>query len=93
MHTLGRAALLLLIALALTAAGIPPGLDEDRSVPGFCSPDCPLQQDVHSVGIAPMLTRHARPADPARERRDVAPTFTPATAPASPDTPRAPPQA
>ena len=92
MHRLGRAALLLLVTLALTVAGIPPALDEDRSVPGFCSPDCPLQQDVHSVGVPPMPSRHARPADPARERRDVAPAFTPAVAPTSPDTPRAPPQ-
>ena len=93
MHALGRAALLLLIALALTVAGIPPALDEDRSVPGFCSPDCPLQQDVHSVATTPIVTRHTRPADPARERHDVVPAFTPSVAPASPDTPRAPPQA
>jgi hypothetical protein len=93
MHTLGRAALLLLIALALTAAGIPPALDEDRSVPGFCSPDCPLQQDAHSVALPAALARHARPADPAPERRDVAPAFSVPAAPASPDTPRAPPPA
>ena len=93
MHPLGRAALLLLGALALSAAGIPPALDEDRSAPGFCSPDCPLQQDVHSVGVAPVPARHTRPADPARERHDVAPAFSPPNAPTSPDTPRAPPQA
>jgi hypothetical protein len=93
MLPLGRAALLLLLALALTVAGVPPALDEDRSVPGFCSPDCPLQQDVHSVATAPMMTRHTRPADPSRERHDVVPAFTPTAAPASPDTPRAPPQA
>jgi hypothetical protein len=93
MHALGRAALLLLAALALTAAGIPPALDEDRSVPGFCSPDCALQQDVHSVAVGPTPARHTRPADPARERRDVVPTFALPGGPASPDTPRAPPQA
>jgi hypothetical protein len=93
MHALARAALLLLVALALTAAGIPPVLDEDRSVPGFCSPDCPLQQDGHSVAVATALARHPQPAGPARERHDVAPAFTPPAAPASPDTPRAPPQA
>jgi hypothetical protein len=92
MHAIGRAALLLLAALALTAAGIPPALDEDRSLPGFCSPDCPLQQDAHSVAVAPTVTRHTRPADPAPERRDVASAFTPPGAPASPDSPRAPPQ-
>ena len=91
MHAAGRALLLLLVALALTAAGIPPALDEDRSVPGFCSPDCPLQQDVHSVAVAAAMARHLRPADPARERQDVAPAFALAAASASPDTPRAPP--
>jgi hypothetical protein len=93
MHTLGRVALLLLVTVALTAAGIPPALDEDRGVPGFCSPDCPLQQDVHSVATATMMTRHTRPADPARERDDVAPAFSPSAAPVSPATPRAPPHA
>lgn len=93
MHALTRAALLLFVALTLAVAGVPPALDEDRSVPGFCSPDCPLQQDVHSVATAPMVTRHTRPADPARERHDGVPAFTPAAAPTSPDTPRAPPQA
>jgi hypothetical protein len=92
MHALGRAALLLLVALALTAAGIPPALDEDRSVPGFCSPDCPLQQDAQSAAVAPMPARHTRPADPARERYDVVPAFSPPSAPTSPDNPRAPPR-
>lgn len=92
MHALGRAALLLLVALALAAAGIPPALDEDRSVPGFCSPDCPLQQDAQSAAVAPMPARHTRPADPARERYDVVPTFSLPSAPTSPDTPRAPPR-
>ena len=93
MHAPGRAALLLLVALALTAAGIPPALDEDRSVPGFCSPDCPLQQDVHSVAVAAALARHLRPADPAREQQEGAPAFAVPAASVSPDTPRAPPQA
>jgi hypothetical protein len=93
MQRLGRAALLLLVALALTGAGIPPALDEDRSVPGFCSPDCPLQQDAQSVAVAPMPAPHTRPADPARERHDAAPTFSAPAAPASPDSPRAPPHA
>lgn len=92
MHALGRAALLLLVALALTAAGIPPALDEDRSVPGFCSPDCPLQQDAQSAAVAPMPVRHTQPADPARERRDVVPAFSAPSPPESPDTPRAPPR-
>lgn len=93
MHALGRAALLLLVTLALTVAGIPPALDEDRSVPGFCSPDCPLQQDVHSVAVPGTLARYTRPTDPAREQHDVAPAFARPAAPASPDTPRAPPRA
>ena len=92
MHALGRAALLLFVALALAATGIPPALDEDRSVPGFCSPDCPLQQDAQSAAVAPMPARHARPADPARKRYDLVPAFSPPSAPTSPDTPRAPPQ-
>jgi hypothetical protein len=28
-----------LLAVAIAVAGIPPALDEDRSQPGFCSPD------------------------------------------------------
>jgi hypothetical protein len=93
MHPLARAALLLLVALALGVAGVPPVLDEDRSVPGFCSPDCPLQQDAHSVAVPTALARHARPADPARERHDAAPAFSAPATPASPDSPRAPPPA
>lgn len=92
MHALSRAALLLLVALTLAAAGMPPALDEDRSVPGFCSPDCPLQQDAQSAAVAPMPARHPRPADPARERYDVVPAFSPPSTPRSPDTPRAPPR-
>lgn len=93
MASLGRAALLLLIAVTLAAAGVPPALDEDRSVPGFCSPDCPLQQVAHSVAVAPVPVRHDGSVEAARER----PTPEPAAAclpPARlPDAPRAPPLA
>ena len=94
MRAFARAALVLLfVAVPLAAAGVPPTLDEDRSVPGFCSPDCPLQQDGHSVAIAPAPLRYARSGEPAREQpRTATASARPAT-PASPDAPRAPPHA
>jgi hypothetical protein len=93
MFVLGRAALLLLVGVALVAAGIPPALDEDRSVPGFCSPDCPLQQVAHTAAVTTPLLRHDRTAGPARERPLPAPVRAVVSAPASPDSPRAPPHA
>ena len=93
MVTLGRAALLLLAVLALTVAGIPPALDEDRSEPGFCSPDCPLQQDGHSAAAVIASPPRPRPADTARPYRTAVHEFRPPAAAGSPDTPRAPPRA
>jgi hypothetical protein len=94
MHTLGRVALLLLVTTTLVAAGIPPALDEDRSVPGFCSPDCPLQQDAaHSVAVAPPPPRHDWTAQATGERPSVAPAPAALVTLASPDAPRAPPLA
>jgi hypothetical protein len=95
MRASGRAALLLVVAVAvaLAVAGIPPALDEDRSVPGFCSPDCPLQQDTHSVAIAPAPLRYARSGEPAREQPRTATASARLATPASPDAPRAPPHA
>jgi hypothetical protein len=94
MLTLGRAALLLLVAATLIVAGIPPTPDEDRSVPGFCSPDCPLQQDAtHSGAVAPSPSRHGCSAAPTREQPQAATPLAVLIVPASPDAPRAPPQA
>ncbi|HWO06181.1 MAG TPA: hypothetical protein VNQ54_15380 [Methylomirabilota bacterium] len=94
MHTLGRVALLLLVTTTLVAAGIPPALDEDRSVPGFCSPDCPLQQDAtHSLAVAPPPPRHDWTVQATGERPSVAPSPAALVTPASPDAPRAPPLA
>ena len=94
MHTLGRVALLLLVTATLVAAGIPPALDEDRSVPGFCSPDCPLQQDAtHSLAVAPPPPRHDWTVQATGERPSVAPSPAALITPASPDAPRAPPLA
>jgi hypothetical protein len=93
MASLGRAALLLLLALTLTAAGIPPALDEDRSVPGFCSPDCPLQQVAHAVAVAPAPGRRIGSVEPARERPLSEPGQALLDAVRLPDAPRAPPPA
>jgi hypothetical protein len=93
MASLGRAALLLLVAVTLAAAGVPPALDEDRSVPGFCSPDCPLQQVAHSVALAPAPVRHDRSIEPARERPTPEPVAACLATAALPDAPRAPPLA
>jgi hypothetical protein len=94
MHTLGRIALLLLVTASLVAAGIPPALDKDRSVPGFCSPDCPLQQDAtHSLAVAPPPPRHDWTVQATRERPGAAPTSAVLLPAASPDAPRAPPLA
>jgi hypothetical protein len=94
MHTLGRVALLLLVTTTLVAAGIPPALDEDRSVPGFCSPDCPLQQDAtHSLAVAPPPPRHDWTVQATAERPSVATSPAALATPASPDAPRAPPLA
>ena len=93
MASLGRAALLLLIAVTLAAAGVPPALDEDRSVPGFCSPDCPLQQVAHSVAVAPVPVRHDGSVEPARERATPEPAGACRAAATLPDAPRAPPLA
>lgn len=89
----GRAVVLLL-AGALVIASLPPGFDEDRSVAGFCSPDCLLQQDAaHSVAITPAPPRYDGVAEPAPEPPNVAPPLTPLARTDAPDTPRAPPHA
>jgi hypothetical protein len=94
MHTLGRVALVLLVTATLVAAGVPPALDEDRSVPGFCSPDCPLQQDAtHSLAVAPPPPRRDWTVQATGERPSVATTPAALVTPASPDAPRAPPLA
>jgi len=93
MASIGRAVLLLLTAVTLAAAGIPPALDEDRSVPGFCSPDCPLQQVAHSIAVAPAPVRHDGSVEPARERPTAEPAATRLVRAALPDAPRAPPLA
>jgi hypothetical protein len=93
MRLLGRAVLVLL-AGALVIASLPPGFDEDRSVAGFCSPDCLLQQDAaHSVAIAPTPVRHDDAVEPTPEPADVSPTLPPLARTDAPDTPRAPPHA
>ena len=91
MVSLGRAALLLLVAVTLVAAGIPPALDEDRSVPGFCSPDCPLQQAAHSPAVAMAPVRHDGNAAPTGESRTSEPAHACFDTAALPDAPRAPP--
>jgi len=93
MRSFGRAALLLLVAVTLTMAGIPSALDEDRSIPGFCSPDCPLQQDAHSVAVAPAPIRHHRIGAAASQTPGVVPVPVCREAAGSPDAPRAPPLA
>jgi hypothetical protein len=75
-------------------AGIPPALDEDRSAPGFCSPDCPLQQHAtHTVAVAPDLSMRAAPTAPPRQAPPAFPTrICPAVA-VAPEAPRGPPGA
>jgi hypothetical protein len=93
MRLLGRAVVLLLAA-ALVVASLPPGFDEDRSVAGFCSPDCLLQQDAaHSVAITPTLARQDVSVEPTPERSRVALAVAAFSHAATPDTPRAPPRA
>ena len=91
MQTVARSALLLLVAAGLVVAGVPPALDEDRSVPGFCSPDCPLQQVAHAVAVAPAPLRQAVRAETTRERRLPERPAEPPASPVLPDAPRAPP--
>jgi len=94
MHTLGRVALLLLVTASLVGAGIPPALDEDRSVPGFCSPDCPLQQDAtHSLAVTPPPPRRDWTVQATGERPSASPSAAVLVTAASPDAPRAPPLA
>jgi hypothetical protein len=93
MRALGRAVLLLLAA-ALVVASLPPGFDEDRSVAGFCSPDCLLQHDAaHSVAVPPTPPRHEWSAQSTPDRSAVAPAAAILVHAAAPDTPRAPPLA
>jgi hypothetical protein len=93
MRLLGRAVVLML-AGALVFASLPPGFDEDRSVAGFCSPDCLLQQDAaHSVAITPTPVRHDSAVDPTPEPANASPTPAPLARTDAPDTPRAPPHA
>jgi hypothetical protein len=81
-----------LLAISVVVAGVPPALDEDRSEPGFCSPDCPLQQDAtHSIAVAPPLAPRSLPVEPAREELETALAPAYPAVPASPDAPRAPP--
>jgi hypothetical protein len=93
MASLGRATLLLLVAVTLVAAGIPPALNEDRSVPGFCSPDCPLQQVAHSMAVAVVPARHDGSAEPTGEGPRPETAHVCLEAVALPDAPRAPPHA
>jgi hypothetical protein len=92
-----RCALLVTIALAATAlvgAGIPPALDEDRSEPGYCSPDCPLQQHgTHSVAVAPDLSMRGAPTERPRQAPSVFPTQIHPAVTVALDAPRAPPAA
>ena len=85
---------IVLVTTALVGAGIPPALDEDRSEPGFCSPDCPLQQHAtHSVAVAPDLSMRGAPTERPRQVSPVVPQqISPAVAVAL-DAPRAPPGA
>jgi hypothetical protein len=89
MRVLGRVwALLLLLAIAAPA---PPDPVEDRSVPGYCSPDCPLQQVAHAVAIL-TATRPDLAGDTLSGLRVLLghATATP-PAPLAPDAPRGPP--
>ena len=92
MRLLGRA-FWLLLAVVLVIASLPPGFDEDRSAPGFCSPDCSLQQDAaaHSVAIA-TRTHEAGSVESTREPSSAAPAVAPLVYLGAPDTPRAPPR-
>ncbi len=93
MRHLGRALLLLLVAV-LVVASLPPGFDEDRSIAGFCSPDCLLQQDAaHSVAIPPTPAPQSWSVQPTPECSRIAPVAAPLVHSAAPDSPRAPPQA
>jgi len=81
------------VALVLVA-GMPSALDEDRSQPGFCSPDCPLQHDAaHSVAVAPVLGPRSLLVAAVRREPEAAWTPTYPAIVASPDAPRAPPNA
>lgn len=93
MASVGRAALLLLVAVTLAAAGVPPALDEDRSVPGYCSPDCPLQQAGHTVAVTPVPLRHGESVEATRETPMREPAAAVLERPALVDAPRAPPLA
>ncbi len=92
MRLLGRA-LWLLLAVVLVVAGLPPGFDEDRSAPSFCSPDCSLQQDAaaHSVAIATRM-REDGSVEPTRERSSAVFTVAAPVHVGAPDTSRAPPR-
>ena len=86
------AAVVALLAVSVLSADIPPTLEEDRSQPGFCSPDCPLQHDAaHSVAVAPVLGPSSLLVAPVRREPDAAWTPTYPAVAASPDAPRAPP--
>jgi hypothetical protein len=93
MGTAGRAAVLLFAAV-LMVASIPPMLDEDRSIVGFCSPGCLLQQDAaHSVAVTPTPVRHEWSTGPTREWLVLTPAAAVLVHVAAPDIPRAPPHA
>ena len=94
MRRVGRA-VSLLVAATLIVASLPPGFDEDRSVAGFCSPDCLLQQDAaaHSVAVTPRPSEQSWSFEYAPERSRAAHDVAPVTLAAPPDSPRAPPRA
>jgi hypothetical protein len=89
MRWLGR--LCLLLALIPLAGPALPEPVEDRSIPGYCSPDCPLQQTAHAVAIpiAPTPDAAGEPAD--RGAVPVARTTPVSRNLLAPDAPRGPP--
>src|SRR5215469_6766693 len=85
---------LALLALSIVLAGVPPALDEDRSEPGYCSPDCPLQQDAtHSIAVATTVAPRGLLVEASRETLTAVATPARPAVPASPDASRAPPLA
>ena len=86
--------MIVLLAAVVVVASLPPMLDEDRNVPGFCSPGCLLQQDAaHSTAVTPAPLRHDGSFDVLREWLSPAVVAPVRVHVASPDVPRAPPLA
>jgi len=93
MGALGRTIVLVLAAVVVVAS-IPPMLDEDRSVQGFCSPGCLLQQDAaHSIAVTATPLRQDGSFDVLCEWLQPAVIATVRAHVAAPDVPRAPPLA